>query len=84
MYAALGAGVVSALGILMVPSIARAFEVELATAQWMLTVNLLAGVVATPVMGRLSDGPRARRVFLCSIDEIGIGSSVCSVAPEFL
>jgi len=82
-FAALSAGIVSALGILLVPSIARAYDVSVSGAQWMLTVSLLAGVVATPVMGRLSDGRRKRTVLVASIVIIGVGSVVCAVAPNF-
>ncbi|MFB8387526.1 MFS transporter [Microbacterium sp. NPDC055910] len=82
-FAALGAGIVSSLGILLVPSIAAAYDVEVATAQWMLTANLIAGVVATPILGRLSDGGRPRRVMMLAILSIGIGSVVCALAPNF-
>lgn len=82
-FAALSAGIVSALGILLVPSIARAYDVSVSGAQWMLTVSLLAGVIATPIMGRLSDGRRKRTVLVASIVIIGVGSVVCAVAPTF-
>lgn len=82
-FASLSAGIVSALGILLVPSIARAYDVSVAGAQWMLTVSLLAGVIATPIMGRLSDGRRKRTVLVVSILIIGVGSVVCAVAPTF-
>ena len=56
-YAALSTAIVSSLGMLLVPSISQEMGVPVSTAQWMLTLNLLAGAIATPVMGRLSDGP---------------------------
>jgi MFS family permease len=60
-YAALSSGIVSSLGMLLVPSVADEMNVPVNSAQWMLTINLLVGAVATPIMGRLSDGPRKRR-----------------------
>src|SRR3954449_5903755 len=63
-YAALCTAIVSSLGMLLVPSIATAMDVQVATAQWMLTVNLLVGAVATPVMGRISDGPHKKNLLV--------------------
>jgi predicted MFS family arabinose efflux permease len=83
-YAALCTAVVSSLGMLLVPSIAAEFRVPVSTAQWMLTVNLLVGAVATPVMGRLSDGPRTRRLLLISLLIILAGSVVAALAPNFV
>lgn len=82
-YAALCTAVVSSLGMLLVPSIAGAFHVSVATAQWMLTVNLLVGAVATPVMGRLSDGPHKKRLLLLSLSIVLAGSVVAALAPTF-
>lgn len=82
-YAALTASVVSSLGMLLVPSVAHDFAVPVSTAQWMLTVNLLVGSVATPVMGRLADGPRPRRLLLVSLAVILSGSLLAALAPVF-
>lgn len=82
-YAALSTAVVSSLGMLLVPSIAEAMDVSVSTAQWMLTINLLVGAIATPVMGRLSDGPRQKRLLLVSLAIILLGSVVAAVAPNF-
>jgi MFS family permease len=56
--------VISSLGAPLVPTIADVDHVSLADAQWSLTITLLVGSVATPVMGRLGDGPHRRRVVL--------------------
>lgn len=82
-YAALTSSVVSSLGMLLVPSIAVDFDVPVSAAQWMLTVNLLVGAVATPIMGRLADGPHTRRILLVSLSVIFVGSLVATVAPNF-
>ena len=68
---------------LLVPSVASEFDVPVSTAQWMLTINLLVGAVATPIMGRLADGPHTRRLLLISLSVIVVGSVVASIAPTF-
>lgn len=82
-YAALCTAIVSSLGMLLVPSIADQMGVPVSTAQWMLTVNLLVGSVATPVMGRLSDGPHKKRLLLWSLLIILAGSVLAAAAPNF-
>lgn len=82
-YAALCTAVVSSLGMLLVPSIAHEMGVTVGTAQWMLTVNLLVGAIATPVMGRLADGPHKRRLLLWCLSIILLGSIVAAAAPTF-
>ncbi|MEV7663652.1 MFS transporter [Paenarthrobacter sp. NPDC089316] len=82
-YAALSTAIVSSLGMLLVPSIASGMDVSVSTAQWMLTINLLVGAVATPVMGRLSDGPHKKRLLLWSLAIIFVGSVIAAVAPDF-
>jgi predicted MFS family arabinose efflux permease len=68
---------------LLVPSIAAEMGVSVSTAQWMLTVNLLVGAVATPVMGRLSDGPHKKRLLLLALTIILAGSVLAALAPNF-
>lgn len=82
-YAALTSSVVSSLGMLLVPSVTAEFDVPVSTAQWMLTINLLVGAVATPIMGRLADGPHTRRLLLTSLGVIFVGSVVAAAAPNF-
>lgn len=82
-YAAMTTSIVSSLGMLLVPSIAADMHVAVGAAQWMLTVNLLVGAVATPIIGRLSDGPHTRRILLICFAVILLGSVVAAVAPNF-
>jgi predicted MFS family arabinose efflux permease len=82
-YAALSTAVVSSLGMLLVPSIALDMGVSVSSAQWTLTINLLAGAVATPVMGRLSDGPHKKLLLLVSLSLILLGCVVAALAPTF-
>lgn len=68
---------------LLVPSVAAEMGIPLNAAQWMLTINLLVGAVATPIMGRLSDGAYRKRLFLVSLAVILVGSIVCALAQDF-
>lgn len=83
-FAALTTAVVSSLGMLLVPTISREFDVEVSTAQWMLTINLLVGAISTPIMGRLSDGPHKKRLLLSALSCILVGSILAAVAPNFV
>jgi predicted MFS family arabinose efflux permease len=82
-YAALSTAIVSSLGMLLVPTISREMGVTVSTAQWMLTINLLVGAIATPIMGRLSDGPHKKRLLIVSLLIILAGSIVAALAPNF-
>ncbi|WP_280211032.1 MFS transporter [Nocardia cyriacigeorgica] len=82
-YVALTSAVVSSLGMLLVPTISHEMQVDVSTAQWMLTVNLLVGATATPVMGRLSDGPHKKRLLLISLTTILVGAVIAAMAPGF-
>ena len=66
--------VVSSLGAPLIPTIASAYRVSLADAQWSLTITLLVGALATPTMGRLGDGPHRRAVIIGALAAVTIGS----------
>jgi MFS family permease len=71
--------VISSLGAPLVPSIAAAEHVDLPAAQWALTITLLVGAVATPVLGRLGDGPRRRAVMLGTLGIVVAGSALAAL-----
>jgi predicted MFS family arabinose efflux permease len=82
--AALGAiatvtAIVSSLGAPLIPSIARAYDVPLTTAQWALTATMVAGAVATPVMGRWGSGPMRRPVILGGLGVVLAGSVLAAL-----
>ncbi|MFD1276387.1 hypothetical protein ACFQ51_45725 [Streptomyces kaempferi] len=62
MFIALVVAAVASLGAPLITSVATTFHVSLDSAQWTLTIALLSGAVATPVLGRLgathTDEPR--------------------------
>lgn len=76
------AAVVSALGAPLVPSIAAELDVPLTTAQWSLTVALLAGAVSAPVLGRLGDGPHRRATLVAGLAAVTVGGAAAALAPD--
>lgn len=53
-------------------------------ATWVLTATLLAGAVATPIMGRLGDLYGKRRMLLTSLAIMVFGSLVCAFTDDLL
>jgi predicted MFS family arabinose efflux permease len=77
-------GVISSLGAPLIPSISDDLGVSLSAAQWSLTATLLVGVVSSPVMGRLADGPRRRETLLGGLAVVTAGSVVAALAPSLI
>ncbi|UGQ11225.1 MFS transporter [Yinghuangia sp. ASG 101] len=74
---------VSTLGTLLIPVIAGDYGVAPATAQWVLTATLLAGAVATPVLGRLGDGCLRKPVLIAGLAAVAAGSVLAATAGPF-
>jgi MFS family permease len=74
--------VISSLGAPLIPSVARTMHVSLDEAQWSLTVTLLMACVASPIMGRLSDGPHRRTVILAGLTIVLVGSVIAGLAQS--
>ncbi|MCZ0974480.1 MFS transporter [Streptomyces albulus] len=53
-------------------------------ATWVMTATLLAGAVATPIMGRLGDLYGKRRMLLASLAVMVIGSLICGFTSQLL
>ncbi|MET8622190.1 MFS transporter [Kitasatospora sp. NPDC004669] len=75
--------VISSLGAPMIPTIAAVDHVSLAEAQWSLTITMLVGAVATPVLGRLGDGPARRTVTLTAAAMVVLGSVLAALPLGF-
>ncbi len=76
--------VISSLGAPLIPSVARTMHVSLDDAQWSLTVTLLMSCVASPIMGRLSDGPHRRATILGGLTIVLVGSVVAGLAQSLV
>jgi predicted MFS family arabinose efflux permease len=71
--------VVSSLGAPLIPSIAVDYGVTVGDAQWSLTITLLVGAVAVPILGRLGDGPYRRQVLLGTLGVVLLGSILAAL-----
>ena len=80
MFIALVVAVVGSLGAPLITSVAASYRVPLSSAQWTLTITLLAGAIATPVLGRLGSGRRRRAVILGALAVI-VAGSMATVLP---
>ncbi|GAB4079642.1 MFS transporter [Modestobacter muralis] len=79
-FLAMLVAVISSLGAPLVPAIAEANGVSVTDAQWSLTIALLVGAVATPVIGRLGDG-RHRRTVVLVVLAVVLAGSVLAALP---
>jgi len=79
LYLAMLVAVISSLGAPLVPAIAEANDVSVTSAQWSLTVTLVVGAVATPVIGRLGDGRHRRPVVLVVLAVVLVGSVLAAL-----
>ena len=79
-FIALALAAVGSLGAPLITSVATTFHVSLDSAQWTLTITLLSGAVATPVLGRLGAGPHRRGTILVTLAVV-VAGSLLTVLP---
>jgi predicted MFS family arabinose efflux permease len=79
-FLALVVAAVGSLGAPLITRVAATYDVSLAAAQWTLTITLLSGAVATPLIGRLGSGPRRRATTITTLAVVTAGSG-CTVVP---
>ncbi|WP_410788354.1 MFS transporter [Kribbella sp. C-35] len=82
-FVGLVGAVIGSLGAPLITAVAEAYDVSLAASQWTLTIALLAGAVATPVLGRLGSGPRRRTVVLVMLAVEVVGSLLTVIPLPF-
>ncbi|BCJ34325.1 MFS transporter [Actinocatenispora thailandica] len=66
----------------LVPQLPTLLHADTGDATWAVTVTLLAGAVATPVMGRLGDMYGKRRMLLVSLAMLAVGSTVAALSSS--
>ncbi|WP_405009281.1 MFS transporter [Kitasatospora sp. NBC_01539] len=82
-FIALVVAAVASLGTPLITSVATTFHVSLDSAQWTLTIALLGGAVATPVLGRLGAGPHRRATILATLAIVVVGSALTVLPLPF-
>ncbi|WNV88642.1 MFS transporter [Umezawaea sp. Da 62-37] len=82
-YIGLLIAVVSSLGAPLIPTVAVDYDVSLGSAQWSVTLTLLVGALASPVVGKLGDGPRRRQVLLTALAVLLAGSVLAAFPLPF-
>ncbi len=80
LFVALVVAVVGSLGAPLITAVAGSYHVSLVAAQWTLTITLLSGAVATPLLGRLGSGPHRRPVVLATLAVV-VAGSLLTVLP---
>jgi len=79
--------VVAVMQTLLVPVIKdlpTLLNTEPSNATWVMTSTLLAGAVATPIMGRLGDLLGKRRLLLASLAVMVVGSLICGLTSDLV
>jgi MFS family permease len=74
---------VASLGAPLLVSIAGVEHVSLASSQWSLTITLLVGAVAVPLMGRLGDGRYRRATTLAGVATVTAGCVLSALPAGF-
>lgn len=74
---------VGSLGAPLLPTIMTDSNVSLSTSQWALTISLISGAVAAPILGRLGDGRHRRRVIIGALSVVAAGCALAAVSPGF-
>ncbi|MGW1938442.1 MFS transporter [Streptomyces goshikiensis] len=82
-FIALVVAAVASLGTPLITSVATSFHVSLGSAQWTLTIALLSGAVATPLLGRLGAGPHRRATILATLAVVVAGSALTVLPLPF-
>jgi MFS family permease len=72
--------IISSLGAPLIPTIADDLHPSLGSAQWSLTATMLVGAVASPVVGRIGDGPWRREVLLLCLVSVALGGVLAALA----
>lgn len=73
---------INSLGVPLVPTMAEHFDIPVSTAQGSVTINLVAAVVAMPLLGRIGES-NPRDVIALLLGLVVIGGLVCVLTSDF-
>jgi MFS family permease len=74
---------VASLGAPLLATIVQVEHVSLTSSQWALTITLLVGAVASPLMGRLGDGHHRRTATLTGVASVTLGCVLSAVPAGY-
>lgn len=80
---ALVGAVVGSVGAPLITSVATDLAVSSSAAQWTLTITLLTGAIAAPVLGRLGSGPRRRETIVGTLVLVSLGGVLTALPLPF-
>ncbi|MFI9048231.1 MFS transporter [Streptomyces sp. NPDC053427] len=83
-FAGIVVAVMQTLVVPLVVELPRLLHTTTSNASWVITATLLAGAVATPVMGRLGDMFGKRRILFCSLGLLIAGSLICAFTSDLV
>lgn len=83
-FAGIAVAVMQTLLVPVIKDLPALLHTAPANATWVMTATLLAGAVATPVMGRLGDLYGKRRMLLVSLSVMVLGSLICAFTDTLL
>ena len=71
-----------ALVVPVLPGLPRELGVSASTASWLVTVTVVVGAVANPLLGRLGDQFGRKRLLVLTIGAFALGSLLCAVTSD--
>ena len=74
---------IMSLGAPLITTVSLQEHVALSTGEWMLTITLLVGALATPIMGRLADGRHQRGIVLITLAVVFLGLVIAAQSRSF-
>ncbi|MFC9891924.1 MFS transporter [Streptomyces pilosus] len=72
-----------ALVVPVLPSLPDRLAVSASAASWLVTITVILGAVANPLLSRLGDRHGRKQLLLASIGAFVVGSVICAVTDEF-
>lgn len=78
--AGIASSLTQTLVIPLISSLPEIFSTSATNTSWIITVTLLTGAVSIPVLGRLADIFGKRRIILCALVPLLLGSVLCAVS----
>ncbi|MFF9505541.1 MFS transporter [Streptomyces sp. NPDC014724] len=83
-FAGITVAVMQTLLVPVIKDLPALLHTDPSNATWVMTATLLAGAVATPIMGRLGDLYGKRKMLLASLAVMVIGSLICAFTDDLV